>query len=82
MPHEADTSDTTQRLSHIRRMLAHLGTQQEQEAEPDGPTDVLTELSALMDLYLGLSQLDGPSRRRALDWLHQKFDADDGALRF
>ena len=76
MPHEADTSDTTQRLAHIQRMLAHLG-QEEQEAAPDGPTDVLTELSALMDLYLGLSRLDQPARRRALDWLHQKFDGDE-----
>jgi hypothetical protein len=82
MPHEAETTDTTQRLSHIRRMLAHLGTQQEPEAAPDGPTDVLTELSALMDLYLSLSRLDQPSRRRALDWLHQKFDVDDDGLRF
>jgi hypothetical protein len=35
-----------------------------------------------MDLYLSLSRLDQPAQRRALDWLHQKFEADDGALRF
>ena len=29
-----------------------------------------------MDLYLGLNRLDREARRRALDWLHQKFDAD------
>jgi phosphoglycerate-specific signal transduction histidine kinase len=81
MPTEADTTDTTQRLAHIRRMLAHLG-QEEQEAVPDGPTDVLTELSALMDLYLSLSRLDEPARRRALDWLHQKFEADTDLARF
>jgi hypothetical protein len=56
MPIAADTSDTTERLAHIRPMLAHLG-QEEQEAAPEGPTDVLTELSALMDLYLSLSRL-------------------------
>jgi hypothetical protein len=55
-------------------MLAHLG-QEEQEAAPEGPTDVLTELSALMDLYHSLSRLDQPAQRRALDWLHQKFVA-------
>jgi hypothetical protein len=82
MPTEADTSDTTQRLSHIRRMLAHLREQEEPEAAPDGPTNVLTELSALMDLYLSLSRLDQAAQRRALDWLHQKFEADTDLARF
>jgi hypothetical protein len=82
MPTEADTTDTTARLSHIRRMLAHLREQEEPETAPDGPTDVLTELSALMDLHLTLSRLDQPAQRRALDWLHQKFEADDDGLRF
>jgi hypothetical protein len=78
MPHEADTTDTIQRLSHIQRMLAHLEQQQSNCSIGEPPeTDVLTELSTLMDLYLGLSRLDQPSRRRALDWLHQKFDADE-----
>jgi hypothetical protein len=81
MPTEADTTDTTERLAHIRRMLAHLG-QEEQEAAPEGPTVVLTELSALMDLYLSLSRLDQSAQRRALERLHQKFDADTDPARF
>jgi hypothetical protein len=39
MPTEADTTDTMARLAHIRRMLAHLG-QEEQEAAPEGEKGV------------------------------------------
>jgi hypothetical protein len=77
MPHEADTSDTSQtRQAHIRVMLVHL-EQQVVAAQESAPTDVATELSAIADAFVLLNGLDQPSRRRALDWLHQKFDADE-----
>jgi hypothetical protein len=77
MPEATNTDTTTceEKWRHMARVLAHLGQQREQALSeaPVGPTDVLTELSALMDLHLTLSRLDHQAQRRAFaERLHLK----------
>jgi hypothetical protein len=82
MSPKADDSDNTceRKRRHARRMLNFLRAEQEAAAPQDGPTDVADELSAMADAFILLRALDEPARRRALDWLHQRFD--DAPLRF
>jgi hypothetical protein len=78
---QADDSDTTNRADHIKRMLARLAAQQE-EAASEKPTDIMTELSTMADVYLALSRLDREAQQPVLSWLDARSDDEAAPLRF